>query len=209
MLSSTCSNYGKMSDPEEIVTEESALRPISLYAETKVAMEKLLLDPSATDSMCTTVLRISTVYGVAARMRFDLTVSQFTLEMAKNKHLIVFGEQFWRPYIHVRDIARSFKLILESDAGQVKNEVFNVGSTDQNYQKQTLVDMILVSVPDAQIEYVRKDEDPRDYRVSFRKIADVLGYERSRNVQDGINEVLKLIDHGVIKNFNDPNFKNS
>src|SRR5581483_3790322 len=75
VFASTCSNYGKMTDPNAFVDEASELRPVSLYAETKVAFEKALLDPARTSGLCTTALRCATVYGVAPRMRFDLTVN--------------------------------------------------------------------------------------------------------------------------------------
>ena len=106
MFASTCSNYGKMKDTTRLIDETSELRPVSLYAETKVAFEKTLLDPANTGELCATILRFATVYGVSPRMRFDLTVNEFTVDILTKKKLVVFGEHFWRPYIHVRDAAR-------------------------------------------------------------------------------------------------------
>ena len=102
-------------------------------------------------------------------MRFDLTVNEFTMELITKKHLKVFGEQFWRPYVHVFDAARGIRLVLESPKESVSGRVFNVGATDQNFQKQQLVELIRPYAPDAVVEYVHKDEDPRDYRVCFAK----------------------------------------
>jgi nucleoside-diphosphate-sugar epimerase len=82
-------------------------------------------------------------------MRFDLTVNEFTMEMLTKRHLKVYGEQFWRPYVHVRDAARAMQLVLSSPAEKVAGRVFNVGSTDQNFQKLQLVEMIRPYVPDA------------------------------------------------------------
>jgi len=207
VFASTCSNYGKMKDSSQFVNEESELQPVSLYAETKVAVEKSLL-ASAGDGWCPTPLRFATVFGVSPRMRFDLTVNEFTMEMLTKKHLIVFGEQFWRPYIHVRDAARGIKLILDSPAEQVGGIVFNVGSTDQNLQKQQLVDMIRPYVPDAVVEFVHKNEDPRDYRVSFARITEQLGFKTTRTVADGIEEVVYLVRNKIIQNFGDERFRN-
>jgi nucleoside-diphosphate-sugar epimerase len=209
IFASTCSNYGKMSDPSKYVDEESELSPVSLYAETKVAVEKALLESvNNRGGWSPTPLRFATVFGVSTRMRFDLTVNEFTMEMLTKKHLIVFGEQFWRPYIHVRDAARGIKLILDSPAEQVGGIVFNVGSTDQNFQKQQLVDMIRPYVPDAVVEFVHKNEDPRDYRVSFARITEQLGFKTTRTVADGIEEVVYLVRNKIIQNFGDERFRN-
>src|SRR5579883_2847331 len=80
VFASTCSNYGKMKDPNACVNEESELRPVSLYAETKVAVEKTLLQGGGDSSWCATPLRFATIFGVSPRMRFDLTVNEFTME---------------------------------------------------------------------------------------------------------------------------------
>jgi nucleoside-diphosphate-sugar epimerase len=142
-------------------------------------------------------------------MRFDLTVNEFTMEMARKKHLLVFGEQFWRPYVHVFDAARAIQMVLNAPAQIVRNEVFNVGATDQNYQKKTLVELIQARVPDAVVDYVHKDEDPRDYRVSFAKIKDRLGFRLTRTVEDGIDEVLALARAGAIDDYRHPEYHNS
>ena len=207
VFASTCSNYGKMKDPSQFVNEESELQPVSLYAETKVAVEKCLL-ASAGDGWCPTPLRFATVFGVSPRMRFDLTVNEFTMEMITKKHLIVFGEQFWRPYVHVFDAARGIALILGAPAQAVAGRVFNVGSTDQNLQKQQIVELIQPFAPDAKIEFVHKNEDPRDYRVSFDRIHGELGYNTTRSVVEGIVEVAKLVRTGAISNLADSRYRN-
>ena len=157
---------------------------------------------------CPTPLRFATIFGVSSRMRFDLTVNEFTMEMMTKKHLKVYGEQFWRPYVHVRDAARAMQLVLNSPAQKVAGRVFNVGSTDQNFQKQQLVEMIRPHVPDAQVEFVHKTEDPRDYRVSFKRIQDQLGFNITRSVAQGIEEVAHLVRSGTIHNFTDERYRN-
>ena len=208
LFASTCSNYGKMQDADKYVDEETELRPVSLYAETKVAVEKALLQSGHNGKWCPTPLRFATIFGVSPRMRFDLTVNEFTMEMLIKKHLKVFGEQFWRPYIHVRDAARAIQLVLSSPAAKVAGGVFNVGATDQNFQKQQLVEMIRPYAPDAVIEFVHKEEDPRDYRVSFSRIADQLGFKITRTVAQGIEEVAHLVRSNVICNFGDGRYRN-
>jgi nucleoside-diphosphate-sugar epimerase len=208
IFASTCSNYGKMKDQTRYVDEDSELRPVSLYAETKVSIERTILDTKQTDGLCATALRFATVYGVAPRMRFDLTVNEFTMEMITKKHLIVFGEQFWRPYVHVRDAARAIESVLEQPTTKMQNAVFNVGATDQNYRKVDLVEMIKPYARDAKIEFVKKDEDPRDYRVSFTKIKDQLGYDITRTVKEGVEEVVQLVLDNAIQDFDSPEYRN-
>lgn len=208
IFGSTCSNYGKMNDPSSMVDETAELRPVSLYAETKVAVELALLNGSNADGWSPTPLRFATVFGVSPRMRFDLTVNEFPMVMLTQKRLQVFGEQFWRPYIHVYDVARAILLVLEAHPEKVGYRVFNVGATDQNYQKQQLIQMIQPHVADAVVEYVHRAEDPRDYRVSFSRISQELGFTISRTVEQGIREVIDLVRSGVIDDCSAPGFRN-
>ena len=111
VFASTCSNYGKMKDSNEYVNEESEINPISLYAETKVEFENFLLSQDKSNIAKPTCLRFSTVYGLSPRIRFDLTVNEFTKELALNRELVIFGEQFWRPYCHVKDFSNAFSAL--------------------------------------------------------------------------------------------------
>ena len=208
VFASTCSNYGRMKDASQYVDEESELCPVSLYAETKVAVERALLQSGHNPGWCPTPLRFATIYGVSPRMRFDLTVNEFTMEMLTKKHLKVFGEQFWRPYIHVHDAARAIQLVLSSPVETAGGCVFNVGATDQNFQKKQLVDLIRPYAPDAVVEFVHKTEDPRDYRVSFARITNQLGFETTRTVPQGIAEVARLAQENVVVNFEDKKYCN-
>jgi nucleoside-diphosphate-sugar epimerase len=208
LFASTCSNYGKMRDANKYVDEETELSPVSLYAETKVAVEKALLGSAAQGRWCPSPMRFATLFGVSPRMRFDLTVNEFTMEMLTRKHLKVFGEQFWRPYVHVRDAARAIQLVLGAPAAKVAGGVFNVGANDQNFQKQQLVEMIRPYASDAVIEFVHKVEDPRDYRVSFARITDQLGFKITRTVTQGIEEVAHLVRSNAICNFSEGRYRN-
>ncbi len=205
---STCSNYGKMADPTGLVTEDAELRPVSLYAETKVAVERALLNGPLGGPLVT-VLRFATVYGVSPRMRFDLTVNEFTLELLTRRELEVYGEQFWRPYLHVRDAARAVNLVLAAPAERIAGRVYNVGDTEQNFTKAQLVELIRREIGgDAVLRQVRIAEDPRDYRVSFERIRSELGFGITRTVEDGIREVIDIVRQGVITDFADPGYRN-
>lgn len=208
IFSSTCSNYGKMEDPNSYVDENSPLAPVSLYAETKVEVEQFLLSQPTTNVCKPTCLRFSTVYGVSPRMRFDLTVNEFTKEIMLGRELVIFGEQFWRPYCHVEDLAGSVISVIESKEDKVAFEVFNVGDTKENYQKQMIVDEIVKQIPSAKTKFIEKNEDPRDYRVAFEKIGDSLGFKITKTVPDGIRELKNIIENNVISNPDDGKYKN-
>jgi len=209
VFASTCSNYGKMADPSAYVNEGSELRPVSLYAETKVAVEQHLLGMDRDRTTTPTCLRFATVYGLSPRMRFDLTVNEFTRDVACGRELVVFGEQFWRPYCHVRDLARSVVHVLEAPEQKVAFEVFNVGDTSENYQKAGIVAAILDEMPHARVEYVHKEEDPRDYRVDFAKIREALGFRVTRTMRDGVREIRLAIENGVFASPYDPRYGNT
>jgi nucleoside-diphosphate-sugar epimerase len=209
VFASTCSNYGKMADAEGFVDEDSELKPVSLYAETKVAVENALLDPARFPGLCTTALRLSTLFGVSPRMRFDLTVNEFVLELLTKRKLVVFGEQFWRPYVHVHDAARAFALVLSRSVADVDHQVFNVGSDDQNYRKKDLLELMAPIAPDAVIERVQKAEDPRDYRVGFSRIRTKLGYAPERSVESGVKELARLVDQGILPDLRSAEFTNT
>ncbi len=200
IFASTCSNYGKMENPDAYVDENSNLSPVSLYAELKVKFEKYLLYEMKKDNdFSATSLRFSTVYGLSPRMRFDLTVNEFTKDLALGKELVVFGEQFWRPYCHVKDFSKAFITVLKSPSEKVAYNVFNVGDTKENYTKQMLVDEIKKLLPESKIKYVPKNEDPRDYRVNCDKIKKDLGFKITMTVPDGIREIIRVIKENLIK----------
>jgi nucleoside-diphosphate-sugar epimerase len=201
VFASTCSNYGRMADPTVPISEDGELRPVSLYAEQKVAMERLVLEAGAGNGLAPTCLRFATVYGVGPRMRFDLTVNEFTRELWADRELEVFGEQFWRPYIHVRDAARAVRTALEAPTDAVSGEVFNSGRSGENYRKLDIVEQIGTQIDRGHVSFVHRDEDPRDYKVSFDKIRAQLGFETLMTVPDGIREVIAALDAG---SFDDP-----
>ena len=163
VMASTCSNYGRMADPSVSIDETAALAPVSLYAEQKVAIERhlLALDPPP---FAVTCLRFATIFGVAPRTRFDLTVNEFTRDLWAGRRLEIFGERFWRPYVHVRDAARAVRTVLEAPEDLVTGQVFNVGDSDENYRKLDLVEEIRKQIDRGEVAYVHRRADPRDYK---------------------------------------------
>lgn len=208
VFASTCSNYGKMPDPNSFVTETSALNPVSLYAELKVKFEKYLLEERKHSNICSTALRFSTVYGFSPRIRFDLTVNEFTRNAVVHGEQEIWGAQFWRPYCHVDDLARAVVLVLESEEAKVRANVFNVGSTEENYNKGMIIEEVCKVVPDVKVNYVESSEDPRDYRVNFDKIKNELGYTITKKVPEGVEEIYTLLRTGIVTDSFAQKFRN-
>ncbi|MDX6424526.1 MAG: hypothetical protein QOI67_1997, partial [Gaiellaceae bacterium] len=207
VFASTCSNYGRMADSTVPVDETADLRPISLYAEQKVAIERELFS-GADDGLARSCLRFATVYGVADRMRFDLTVNQFTRDLWARRPLEIYGELFWRPYVHVRDAARAVTTVLGRAPGEVAGRVFNVGDSDENYRKRDLAELIVSRLGRGEVSYVQREEDPRDYKVSFARIREELGYVPSHQVSDGIDEIVGALEERRFGDPFDPRYEN-
>jgi nucleoside-diphosphate-sugar epimerase len=200
IFASTCSNYGRMADATVPIDESGELSPVSLYAEQKVTMERSLLNGGA-NGLAPTCLRFATLYGVGRRMRFDLTVNEFTRDLWTGRKLEVFGEMFWRPYIHVRDAARAVALVVGAPREKVAGRVFNAGHSDENYRKLDLVELITERLGSGDVEYVSRSEDPRDYKVSFERIKNELGFEPVHRVSTGIDELVGALEE---RRFGDP-----
>lgn len=197
---STCSNYGLM-ELDEIANEESELKPLSLYAKSKVAAEKTLLSNKGAVDYHPVILRFATAFGLAPRMRFDLTVNEFTRDLACGQNLLVFDPHTWRPYCHVNDFARLVGVVLEAESDLVSFEVFNAGGDSNNYTKKMIVDTIGSYLPGGRITYQDQGDDPRSYKVDFRKVKNILGFEPLHSVSEGIHELIVAIEEGVFDNF--------
>ena len=191
---STCSNYGLI-ESDKLADEDFELKPLSLYAKSKVAIEQYIMSLKGKVDYTPTVLRFATAFGISARMRFDLTVSEFTRELALGRELLVYDANTWRPYCHVRDFGRLIDKVIKAPAGQVAFEVFNAGGEVNNYTKQGIVDAILEQLPKAKVKYKEKGVDPRNYKVDFSKVKRILDFEPKFTVPDGIKELLDAFEN--------------
>ena len=130
-----------------------------------------MLERAGDGDPCATMLRISTAYGVSQRMRFDLTISEFTRTLTLGEELLVYDADTWRPYCHVEDISAAILTVLDAAPETVAGEVFNVGHSDENYTKRMVVEAVLEHLDGAgRLSFHEGGEDPRNYRVSFAKI---------------------------------------
>ena len=186
---STCSNYGMISD-SEIADEEYELKPLSHYAMCKVKTERYLRSLKGNVDYHPTILRFATAFGLAPRMRFDLTVNEFTRNLFLDKELLVYDSHTRRPYCHVKDFSRLIHQVLECPVEDVSFEVFNAGCDDINHTKQNIVDLICERLPSRKVAYLQHSRDSRNYRVSFEKLRSRLHFRCEYSVINGIEELI-------------------
>jgi len=209
VFGSTYSNYG-LSPDGKAVTEDSPLNPQSLYAETKIASEEFLLGQK--DAPCAPLIfRFATLYGLSPRTRFDLIVNQFVLEAFTKRELIIYQRGYSRSFVHIRDVVRGVIMGLEAGRSRICGEVFNLGTDAGNYSKDDIVQLVLKRMPETIVEY--KDltfgGDMRDITVSFAKIKNLLGFDTTLDVDDGIRELLFALKTGIIRNPTDERYRNA
>lgn len=189
---STCSNYGLIPE-NEVADETYPLKPLSAYARAKVSAEELLISKQKQISYEFCILRFATAFGLSRRMRFDLTVSEFTRELADGKTLKVFDPDTWRPYCHVKDFASVIELALKAPNEKIDRQIFNAGGDRNNATKRQIVDLILKRIKNGKVEYQLEGADPRNYRVNFKKIKTSLGFEPTVTIEQGIEELLQAL----------------
>lgn len=205
VFASSCSVYG--ASAQGMLTEESRLNPVSLYARTRVLSENILFDRHG--DVEPVVVRLATVFGLSPRMRFDLVVNTLTVRALAEQRITIFGGNQWRPNVHCRDAARAFIMALEAPAERVAGEIFNLGGDAQNHRISELGELVAKIVGGAQLEISGDVQDPRDYRVSFAKIRDVLGFVPQYSVADGIQEVAAAVRADpALRHWRDPRFHN-
>jgi len=185
LMPTTNSAYGS-GDEKNFCTEDSPLRPMSLYAIEKVKVEKELMQhPNASS------FRLATVFGMSPRMRIDLLVNDFTYRAVHDRFVVLFEAGFKRNYIHVRDIARVFMHGIDHYE-KTNGQIFNVGLSDANVSKRELCLAIQKQVPEFTfIEApIGKDPDQRNYIVSNSRI-EATGYQPQVSLDAGIRELIK------------------
>ena len=203
VFASTCSVYGAADD---LLTENSALNPLSLYARSKVASEKLLLE-MADDRFTPIIVRFGTIHGLSGRTRFDLVVNLLSAKAVFEDCITVFGGDQWRPFLHVDDAADAVAqlLCLPPRRGA---EIFNVGSNSENYTIAQVGEIIKRIVPEAELVVEPVGHDRRDYRVSFSKINRMIGFKPKWTVEDGVRQVVSAIRAGEISDYRDAHYSN-
>ena len=188
----TNSGYG-VGEEGKFCTEETPLRPITLYGKTKVAAEEAVLSRDNSVSF-----RLATVFGMAPRMRLDLLVNDFVYRAVNDRALLIFEGHFKRNYIHVRDIARVFEHAI-NNFESMKGQPYNAGLEEANLSKLELCTKIKEHLPKFVFVEAEVGEDPdkRDYIVSNQRLLNT-GFETEWDLDRGIQELIK--GYTIIRN---------
>ena len=182
----TNSGYG-IGQANTYCTEQTPLRPVSLYGKTKIEAERIALERGNCIS-----LRLATVFGPSPRMRIDLLVNDFVYRAVKDRFVVIFQGHFKRNYIHIRDVARAFVHAIQT-FDDMANEPYNVGLSNANISKMELCAKIKQQLHDFVYleEQVGEDPDKRDYIVSNEKI-ERTGFKAQLSLETGIGELIKV-----------------
>jgi nucleoside-diphosphate-sugar epimerase len=205
LFASSCSVYGANS--KEILSENSSLNPVSLYAQTKIASEEVLLGLTG-EGFAPTILRFATLFGLSPRPRFDLFVNLVTAKAVKEGSFQVFGGSQWRPFVHVRDVSKTIIAVLEAPLSKVRGEILNVGSDENCFTIETAGRKVAQCIPGTKIEINDQIDDARDYRVTFSKLERLLGIKLNISIEDGVSEMRDALLSGAISDYSDPTFSN-
>ena len=203
IFASSCSVYGAS---EFVMDEQSKTEPISLYGKTKIDSERVLLD-SRSETFHPVILRFATVFGLAPRPRFDLVVNLLTAKARQEGVITIFNGEQWRPFIHVDDIARGIVQTLYAPIQNVSGEIFNVGDDRLNFTLAQIAHKIRDHFPETKIQEV-DNSDLRNYRVSFAKIRNQIGFTCDLTIDDGITEIAHAFDRHLIEDYREAFYSN-
>lgn len=206
LYASSCSVYGYGQD--KILKETSACDPVSLYARLKLKTETDILNLKS-ETFQPVMLRQATIFGLSPRMRFDLAINQMTMHaITKGKIFVLGGGRQWRPFLHVRDAVSAYLKVLEAKPDLVSGQLFNVGSTQNNFRIADLAKKVKREIKGVEIEVTPEDPDKRDYHVDFSKIRKKLGFRPKVAVPDGIREIASFIHKSPKRDYNSSDFFN-
>ncbi len=182
----TNSGYG-IGEKDQFCTEQTPLRPLSLYGTTKVEAEQAVLGGAGNGIS----FRLATVFGMAPRMRLDLLVNDLTWRAVTDRTVVIFEGHFRRNYIHIRDVVKAFLHGIQS-YDTMRGQAYNVGLSSANLSKLQLCAKIKEHVPAfVYLEApIGEDPDKRDYLVSNDKI-EATGWGPDWSLDNGIKELVK------------------
>ena len=201
---STCSNYGLIKN-ETLANEDYVLNPMSDYARHKIDIEKYIMSLKGKVDYSPTILRFATAFGISPRMRFDLTINEFTRELYLKNNLDIYDANTWRPYCHVNDFVKLIDKVLQSPKDKTNFQIFNAGGDENNSTKLKIIQLLKKYFPKSNVYFKDKGSDPRNYRVDFSKVKKVLNFKPEHSIEDGIKEIVNALDKGKFKKLNEYN----
>jgi nucleoside-diphosphate-sugar epimerase len=204
VLASTCSVYGASSG---LLTEDSTVRPLSVYARSKAESEELLL-PMTGRHFSPTVLRFGTLFGRSPRERFDLVVNMLAAKAVVDGEITITGGSQWRPFVHVADVADAVLRCLQAPSAVVGGRVYNVGADDENHTLADVAAAVCATVPGTTVTFAPSAATEADYRVSFERIRTELGFRSRRDLSYGIAEIAAAVREGLVGDYAEARYSN-
>ena len=206
IYASSCSVYGA-SEGDNLLTEESALNPQSLYAKMKISSEQALND-MLDENFMPTILRLGTVFGFSYRPRFDLVVNLLTAQAIKENKITIFGGDQWRPNVHVTDVVKTIVTCLQAPIDKIGGKIFNVGDEANNCTISRIGELIKKNIPSTKIFTDKKVVDRRDYKTDFSRLKNVLKIKMEKNLDSGIREIMNAFKKTPGLNHRDKKYSN-
>ena len=181
-----------LKDGEE-ATENTPLKPISLYAKHKVLIEDYIINTISKKSLSYSlvILRFATAFGFSERMRFDLTINEFTRELYNKKILKIYDEFTWRPYCHILDFADIIIKLSNSELNSL--DIFNAGSNKNNFRKIDIFNAISKYIKNSRAIFENGGNDFRNYKVNFNKLSKVIN-KKYKSIDYGVKEIINALD---------------
>ncbi|WP_265112543.1 NAD-dependent epimerase/dehydratase family protein [Halosolutus halophilus] len=198
VFASSCNNYGRATSTE--IDETTEPDPLNPYAETKYEGEDLLREYVDDGAFTGTALRMSTNYGYAPGIRFNLVVNHFVFRALTDRPLTVYGDgSNWRPFIHVRDAARAYHQAVCEPAAWAA-PVYNVGSTDENYRIETIAEIVREELDtDLEVSYLEEKNPGPSYHVNFDLLAET-GFDPEWTLREGVRDLAAQFQHQAPRN---------
>ncbi len=195
IFSSSCSLYG--AGQGKFLNEESESNPVTAYGKSKI-MAETEISALADDHFSPVFMRNATAYGVSQRMRFDLVVNSLTAFARTTGKIQILGDGTpWRPLVHIKDISDAMIAALEADKNAIHNQAFNIGDDNENYQIKSIAEKVKDNAyKNCEITIAQKNAgDARDYKVTFAKMNNKLGFKCNENLTSGIEEIAHVYDN--------------
>jgi nucleoside-diphosphate-sugar epimerase len=204
VFASSCAVYG---DSDGLLDETCETAPVSMYARTKADSERVLIS-EASEDFCPTALRFGTFYGLSPRPRFDLVVNLLTAKAVREGSISIFGGKQWRPFIHVEDGAKSIIACLEAPLAATRGQIFNVGYEGGNHTLCEVGELIGSLIPGTSVNIEPGSAAEANYRVSFEKVREMLGFVPDYTLTEGILEVKLAVETEAISDYREARYNN-
>ena len=198
IYTSSCSVYG-LDKNNKLLNEKSNLNPVSHYARIKIMSEKALLS-SANNNFKPTILRLGTVFGPSKRMRFDLVVNTMSKFAYFDNKIDIHGGNQWRPNIHVEDVADGIISIIKAKKKNIGNQIFNLSNDKLNLQIIQIAKKVKSVFKNAKLNIIKTSTDPRNYKVTSKKIKNKVGFVAKKSIENGLKEIKRMFKFKKIIN---------